>query len=173
MKPLVRSEIKPSNNPFIEKYKKENPTEEMWINDLYLVNVIRDIPCEWIRDDDGKPTLMTHLSIKNKDRSAKVDWRNFQYIKNQLVGEENEGCELFPAESRLVDGANQYHIFCFQNPEMRFPFGFNDGRIVSEKRFLEETQRPFAYNRKPKDLKESEERIQQMINNGLNKNTNE
>jgi len=164
MKPLIRTEIKKSDDPLVEKYKKENSDEEMWVNDLYVVNVRRDIPCDGIKDNDGKPVLMTHISIKNKDRSAKVDWRNFQYIKNQLVGDENEGAELFPAESRLIDGANQWHIFCFQNPEMRFPFGFFGSRIVTEKPFLNVTQRPFHYTRKPKDLKECEERFENILN---------
>ena len=163
MKPLKRTEIKESSNPIVDKYIKESSDEEMWVNDLYIVNVRRDIPCEGIKGDDGKPVLLTHLSIKNKDRSAKCDWRNFQYIKNQLVGEENEGCELYPAESRLIAGANQFHIFCFQNTEMRFPFGFFDGRVVTEKPFLNVTQRPFAYNRKPKDLKECEDKFQNML----------
>lgn len=169
MKPLVRSEFADSDNKFVNEYKEQNPSEELWINDLYLVNVRRNLPCGW-NDDNGQPILMTHLSIKNKDRSAKVDWRNFQYIKNQLVGEENEGCELYPAESRLIDGANQFHIFCFQNPELKFPFGFFDGRIVTEKRFVGETQRPFPYNRKPKDLKECEEKLTVIFDNIKNNN---
>lgn len=165
MKPLERVQFSESSNKVIELYKEVNPSEELWANDLYLVNVRRDVPCDGIKDDNGNPVLLTHLSIKNKDRSAKVDWRNFQYIKNQIVGEENEGCELYPAESRLVDGANQFHIWCFQNPEMKFPFGFNGGRVISERAFIDgQTQRPFPYNRKPKDLKESEERIGILIN---------
>ena len=173
MKPLVKSEFAESDNEFVKNYKKENPSEELWINDLYLVNVRRNIPCEAIKDENGNPILITHLSIKNKDRSAKMDWRNFQYIKNQLVGDECEGVEIYPAESRLVDGANQFHIWCFQNPEMRFPFGFFDGRLVTEKKFFGETQRPFAYNRKPSDLKECEEKLENIIKSELNKNTNE
>jgi len=34
-----------------------------------------------------------------------------QEIKNQICGCEAEGVELYPAESRLVDQANQYHIW--------------------------------------------------------------
>ncbi len=158
MKPLVRTTFNTENlNKATANYLKENPLEEIWVNDLYQVNVRRNLPCGW-KDENGNEIFITHLSIKNKDRSAKVDWRNFQYIKNQLVGEEHEGCEIYPAESRLVDGANQWHLWIFENTEIRFPFGFNE-RIVSEKSFIGETQRPFHYKRKPKDLKECEEKL--------------
>ena len=36
-----------------------------------------------------------------------------QKIKNAICGKEWEGIEIYPAESRLVDTANQYHMFCF------------------------------------------------------------
>ena len=158
MKPLERASFNKENlNIATANYLKDNPLEEMWVNDLYQVNVRRKVPCGW-KDENGNEILITHLSIKNKDRSAKVDWRNFQYIKNQLVGDENEGCEIYPAESRLVDGANQFHLWIFENTQIRFPFGF-DMRVVSEKSFVGETQRPFHYKRKPKDLKESEEKL--------------
>lgn len=55
------------------------------------------------------------------DGSARHDWRDFQRIKNELVAPEAEAVELFPAESRLVDTANHYHLWVF--PEYRFPFG--------------------------------------------------
>jgi hypothetical protein len=48
-----------------------------------------------------------------------------QKIKNLIVGPENEGVELFPAESRLVDTANQYHLWVFERPDVRFPIGWN------------------------------------------------
>lgn len=162
MKPLERTTFNTENlNKATANYLKENPLEEIWVNELYQVNVRRNVPCG-LKEENGEPVLLTHLSIKNKDRSAKMDWRNFQYIKNQLVGEENEGCDIYPAESRLVDNANQFHLWVFQNKELRFPFGFNE-RFVSEKSFVGETQRPFPYNRKPSDLKECEEKLTVMF----------
>jgi hypothetical protein len=50
------------------------------------------------------------LSIRRNDRAAECDWRIFQRIKNDLVGMEREGVQLFPAMSRCVDSANQYFI---------------------------------------------------------------
>lgn len=62
-----------------------------------------------------------HLTIRSRDGSPVHDWRDFQRIKNELVGEEAEAVELYPAESRLVDTANHYHLWAFT--QYRFPLG--------------------------------------------------
>lgn len=135
---------------------------EVWMNDTYTVFVRRNQKTPLVTADK-KPVTMCWLSIKRNDNQAKPDWRDFQWIKNQLVGEENEGCELFPAENRLVDGANQFHLWVFEQTEMFFPFGFFDGRVVSEKNFMGETQRKFPANRKPTDLAEQEKKIEESL----------
>lgn len=71
-------------------------------------------------------TNLVWLSIKAISKEPIHDWREFQEIKNQLVGNECEGLELYPAESRKVDAANQYHLWCFDNPKYRIPFGFDE-----------------------------------------------
>lgn len=73
---------------------------------------------------------ITHLSIRRIDRKPLRDWRDFQEIKNQLTDKEREGLEIFPAESRLVDGANQYHLWVLPLGSV-IPTGFNDGRQVT------------------------------------------
>jgi hypothetical protein len=93
---------------------------------------------------------MVHLSIKRRDKLPIHDWRDIQRIKNELVGPEIEGMELYPAESRLVDTANQYHIWCF--PNATFPFGFHEGRLVTEAESDGSKQRPFPLLKKPDDL---------------------
>jgi hypothetical protein len=175
MKELVRipfSTVWKNPSPAQQQYIKDNKTEEIWVNDTYQVNVIRKIPCKGINDDNGNPITITHLSIKRKDKKAFIDWRHFQLIKNQLVGEENEGCEIYPAESRLVDTANQFHIWVFENPEMRLPFGF-PARFVAENIGMGESQRPFHFLHKPKDLKESEEMMKKVLEEYGNKEKNE
>ena len=97
-----------------KQYLKDNPMEEVYMNDIYQVAVRRGIKV-WNGD-----TTMAHLSIKRRDKKAQMDWRHLQYIKNELVGEENEGCELFPAESRLVDGANQFHLWIHRKSGDRY-----------------------------------------------------
>lgn len=101
-------------------------SEEIWINDLYQVHVNRD-PDAVLPFMKGK---MVHLSIRSLDRNAKGatrpvrNWRHFQQIKNELVGPDHEAVELYPAESRLVDTVNQYHLWCYKDAENRFPFGW-------------------------------------------------
>lgn len=94
--------------------------EEQWANDLYVVNKRTNF------DDEGEPTAI-HLSIRNQDRSTRHDWRDFQRIKNQLAGPEWEAIEIYPAESRLIDMANQYHLFCVPNA---MPVGWAGQRLV-------------------------------------------
>lgn len=92
--------------------------DEIWRNDIYQVAV---------RRIDGE---VFHLSIKRIDRQPIHDWRDLQEIKNELIGPEHEAAELYPAESRKVDSANQYHLWGRLDPTWRFPFGWHT-RMVS------------------------------------------
>lgn len=84
---------------------------------------------------------MVWISFKRVDREPIFDWRIKQEIKNALVGPEREACELFPAESRLVDESNQYHLWAL--PEgMAFPFGYQK-RSVTVFVLGKSKQRPF------------------------------
>jgi hypothetical protein len=90
---------------------------------------------------------MWHLSLKRRDREP-IDhdrWRILQQIKNTLVGEENEAVEMYPAESRLVDTANQYHLWVFADPNERWPFGFTE-RYVTSTESHGSKQRPLPEN---------------------------
>jgi len=115
---------------------QESRKGEWWINDIYTVIVRRlQVP------DPGVPDLI-HLSIKRNDREAIHDWRDLQEIKNRFCGPEHEAMEIYPAESRLVDTANQYHLWCIDNPIFRWPWGFRE-RSVSETSVGASKQRPF------------------------------
>lgn len=96
----------------------EVQNEEVWKNDTYQVS--KRLIHSTVH---GEPP-MVHLSIKRIDRKSVTDWRDKQRIKNQLCGEEVEMIELYPAESRLVDTANQFHLWGILDPEYRFPFGW-------------------------------------------------
>jgi hypothetical protein len=55
---------------------------------------------------------MTHICIRRLDGACDIrDWRHFQQIKNEICGEEREGFELYPRESRKVDTSNKFHIW--------------------------------------------------------------
>ena len=93
--------------------------KEMWKNDRYTV-VARRHPDGWV----------TQLSVRRNDRGPDVPWRHLQRIKTEIAGAEAEAIELFPAESRLIDTANQRWLWCIE-PGIKLPVGFDDGRHVS------------------------------------------
>lgn len=88
---------------------------EIWLNDLYQVEVRRD-----------EQNAAVWLNIRRVDGYPGREWRHFQQIKNELVGPECEAVELYPAESRLVDTSNKYHLWCCTDPTFRFPFGYEN-----------------------------------------------
>ena len=105
--------------------------DQLWVNSRYQI-AMRHMGCGRV-----------HLSIKRLDQQPIHDWRDLQRIKNELVGPECEAVELYPAESRLVDTANQFHLWADADPTFRFPIGL-DGRMVEEAGTGGEGQRPFA-----------------------------
>jgi len=81
---------------------------QVYHNNLYDVQVF------------SKPPFL-HLYINRHDEQPCDNWRHFQQIKNEIVGAEYEAIELFPAQSRLVDCANEYHLWVHTSPTYRFP----------------------------------------------------
>jgi hypothetical protein len=135
------SEIAPSVDPARLRAIVEQAGDEIaetWQNDRYLVHVI---PWPGIKIND-RTVPVVQLSIRRLDRGPCRDWRDFQRIKNQLVGDEAEAIELYPAESRLVDTATQFHLWWVADPLFRFPFGYDSGRVVSGKSVGGSVQRP-------------------------------
>jgi hypothetical protein len=94
--------------------------DELWTNDRYQA-VVRRVG----RTPVG---FLVELSITRRDKAPIHDWRDLQRVKNDIMGPEVEAVELYPAESRLVDTANQYALFCLPKGR-RFPFGFR-ARLV-------------------------------------------
>lgn len=125
-----------------DEHYREASKQETWINELYVVQVDRNHRCGFGKGADGKPITMTELSIRRVDRGPIRDWRHFQAIKNQLVGEQNEGVELYPSEKRLRDGANQYWLYVFNDPKVAFPFGMFGRAVDDSKKFGSSKQRP-------------------------------
>ena len=98
----------------------------VWGNGEYQVNV------EPWPMPEGWPE-MVHLSIKRMDKAPVHDWRVFQQIKNMILSPEHEAVELYPADSRLVDGANQYHLWAFASTEHKWPFGYQERLVGTQK----------------------------------------
>ena len=143
--------------PFVNTGRQELAGEsfDVYHNSRYTV-MVRIVP-----PIHGWPNFL-HLSIRRNDRQVIDDWREKQRIKNEVVGPENEGVELFPAESRLRDGANQFHLFVLAESGISFPFGYR-GRVVSEGLNIKieggstSQQRPFDDDNRPTDLVSREE----------------
>jgi len=108
--------------------------DEIWVNDKYQVNIDRSVI-------GPEGTHWIHLSIKTHGKTAEHDWREFQQIKDELVGPEFEGIELYPATERVVDTSNQFHIWVLADPELRFPVGWTEG-LVSDTESHGSKQRP-------------------------------
>jgi hypothetical protein len=124
----VRHDISPTQ---VDAVLADMRKDRIMINNRYQV---------MIRDDPENHSRM--LSIKRIDQQPIRDWRDLQRIKNELVGPECEGIELYPAESRLVDTANQYHLWCTTDATYRFPIGFTE-RLVDDEGAGAHLQRPF------------------------------
>lgn len=115
-RPLMLLSKKPPGAP-------ESDADEIWANDIYQV-VLRRKP-----DKVFGTKEMIQLGINTHDGTARHDWREFQWIKNQLAGPECEAFELYPKESRLYDPSNYYTLWCFPHLNL-IKVGVNDGRRV-------------------------------------------
>lgn len=104
-------------------------------NHIYEVNVFKYSE-GWVFG--GGP--WTLLGISSKDGEARHDWRDFQRIKNDIVGEEWEAVELYPAESRLMDPSNYYYLWCAP----KIPVGRYEGRRLLGPADAIAPQRPWA-----------------------------
>ena len=130
--------------------------QEVWTNNRYLVHK------ETVPETEHGFTDATvvWLSIKPLDDSARHDWREFQWIKNQLCGKEWEALEIYPAESRLVDTVNQFHLWCLK-PPARIPLGWWARKVAEDNTTKFGSQRKWSDFR-PEDLI-SEEEMQRQI----------
>jgi hypothetical protein len=96
------------------------PPDEVWVNDEYQCFVKYLEP-------RGKGGTIS-LSIKRNDKRPAHDWRELQAIKNEVAGWEREAVEIYPAESRLVDEADQSWLWVMPAGE-RIAIGFGE-RVV-------------------------------------------
>ena len=121
----------------IEKVLDEMAGDEIFLSACGTYQVTRRY-----NTPNGFGISMVCLSCKRVDREPLQDWRVLQEIKNALVGEECEAIELFPAESRLVDTANQRWLWCFVDPTVRVPLGFAERAVCKETSMVGTKQRP-------------------------------
>lgn len=104
---------------------------KVWMNNHYQVNA-REIDAATAATGLGLEG-MTWLSIKRLDKLPVRDWRDLQRIKNEICGREREAVEIYPAESRLVDAANQFHLWVMPRGQ-QLPFGFTTRDVSGPER---------------------------------------
>ena len=108
---------------FVSSTPPDTPAGTLYANSRYLV-------VKRVFEMEGRAE-MVWLSIRNRDGSSLRDWREYQRIKNELVDPEWEGVEVYPAESRLVDTTDTFHLWVFPKPLFTPPLSFQQ-RQVSE-----------------------------------------
>jgi hypothetical protein len=114
--PLVRIAI-PEHMHEGMGFTEHGPMDELWSNGEYEVMVWKN------------PNGTKHLSIKRMDRAPVRNWRHMQQIKNEVAGPFAEAVELYPSEARVMDNANQYHLWVA--PEgVEWPLGISGGFVL-------------------------------------------
>jgi hypothetical protein len=83
-------------------------------NDKYHVQIRYNAKDVFIPFEGG---TSIHLSIKRLDGGTALEWSELMTIKNELVSPEFDCVMCFPDVARIVDAANQYHLFGFQDAE--------------------------------------------------------
>ena len=78
--------------------------DETWGNDRYTVSV---------HFLDGDRDGFVELAVHNRNRTPHIPWRHLQQIKDEVVGPDREAVQLFPAEGRLVDTANEFWLYVY------------------------------------------------------------
>jgi hypothetical protein len=102
---------------WIEERVRESASWIVYSNNLYYVVIEMTSP-------------LIHAIVRRHDGRPCVDWNHLQQIKSELIGPEHEAVELFPAESRLINTTNEYHLWAHPSSGYRFPFGFDWSRSV-------------------------------------------
>lgn len=93
------------------------------------------------------------LSFRGQNnRADERDWRDYQRIKNELCGADCEGIEIFPQESRLVDTANQFHLWVFE-PSKSLGIGYPKRDVLTPEELREDWQKNYPNLSEPKQRK--------------------
>ena len=120
----ARDDLPTMNKGQAKKFLRTVFNQEVWENSLYNATINRKM-------NKAFGAEITEIAITRKDKDAIHDWRHFQQIKNDLVGENVEAIEIYPNEKRLMDTANTYWLYAFPKDYM-LPFGFNTKRNIAD-----------------------------------------
>ena len=122
-----------------KKFLRTFEKQERWENNLYRAQVH---PTPSLSKGEN-PWNVTEVSITRVDQEAIHDWRHFQYIKNDIFGDDREAVELYPVEARLMDTANTYWLYVLPEGKI-FPFGLTGRHVNDSWGLAASKQRPFG-----------------------------
>ncbi len=90
-----------------------------FVNSRYCV-LIRDVPAQ------AACPVLWHVMIQRRDGQpvGPERYRDFMRVRDELIGDEHEAVEVYPARSRETDVANVYHLWVMQSAVDEFPIGF-------------------------------------------------
>lgn len=109
-----------------ELLDREEAKCRYYINNLYQAQVSFST-VDWF----GQSKDIAMLNVRRRDGAMIWDWRHLQRIKNELFGDEVEGVQLFPAESRLVDTSNKWSIWVLLDGT-KMPFGWTERDVLDQ-----------------------------------------
>lgn len=96
----------------------------VWRNSVFVV-LFREVETEW--------GPVAHLAIRTIGEDV-VEWAEKQRIKDELMGPERVGVEVFPPRSDLVDEANMYHLWILpEGMALPFSIGYGQGSRSTER----------------------------------------
>lgn len=121
--------------PQMRRTNEPHPEGTIWENEIYSAT-LRRYTSGW-PFGGGKWAL---IGIWCEDGEARHDWRDFQRIKNDLVGPDWEALELYPSEQRLMDPSNYYMLWCAP----KIPLGKFERRVLATAETAIAPQRPFT-----------------------------
>ncbi|MGL5922147.1 DUF7694 domain-containing protein [Chroococcidiopsis sp.] len=68
--------------------------------------------------------IINHLMVRRHDAKPIRSWSDMQRIKNELIGSDRVGVEVYPSVTDVVDDANIYHLWVLP-AGYTLPFGLH------------------------------------------------
>lgn len=93
--------------------------EDIKLNHPHLYSVIQAYVVDHMyKVYIAKTGKYTHIRIRRIDDKPISDFKDFQAIKNQFLGEETEAIQVYPKVSNYIDNSNTYHLFSWEGMEV-------------------------------------------------------
>jgi hypothetical protein len=98
------------------------------ITEVFVDDAVEYIVAKHV--DPIEPPFAYRISVRRADGAPIRCWRVLQDVKNEIAGPERTAIELYPAESKVTDVANIYHLWIFEEGYSP-PVGLRPGKRES------------------------------------------